>query len=125
MNSEESEWVPPTALGLQNNQFRANLLNGIIGWNKILITATLIERLDIADINENDIISKIAAFKDEDFKYRFDPYGERDMIVLDDGLITIWAKIDYYNEDMTQGSEDPTNVKITRRVLIIMLPSDY
>ncbi len=41
-----------------------------------------------------------------------------------DGEKLFW-KIDYYNRDMTAGSEDPANEKETRRVLTIMLAIEY
>ena len=37
----------------------------------------------------------------------------------------VWFKIDYYDLDLEYGSEDPADASITRRVITIMLPSDY
>lgn len=67
-----------------------------------------------------------------------DPYGERDFgaIYLDcDGrwtttrpaqpVETVFWKIDAYDRDLRFGSEDPANPAITRRVLTIMLASEY
>lgn len=67
-----------------------------------------------------------------------DPYGERDFgaIYRDfDGCWTtsrpvrpaetVFWKIDAYDRDLRFGSEDPTNPAITRRVLTIMLASEY
>ncbi|MEZ5707772.1 MAG: DUF3768 domain-containing protein [Blastomonas sp.] len=67
-----------------------------------------------------------------------DPHGERDFgaIYQDrDGcwtttrparsVETVFWKIDAYDRDLQFGSEDPSNPAVTRRVLTIMLASEY
>lgn len=54
-----------------------------------------------------------------------DPHGERDF-----GDMTLWGydliwKIDYYDKDLKYGSDDPANPEVTRRVLTVMLASDW
>jgi len=34
-------------------------------------------------------------------------------------------KVDYYDENLEYGSEDPANAAITTRVITILLPEDY
>ncbi len=59
------------------------------------------------------------------FNWRNDPHGEHDFgKVVIDGQKFFW-KIDYYNNTMDAGSEDPANPDITTRVLTIMLASEY
>ena len=54
-----------------------------------------------------------------------DPYKERDFAALTvEGNRINW-KIDYYNKDLTAGSEDPSNPTITERIMTIMLASEY
>ena len=55
-----------------------------------------------------------------------DPYGEHDFgsFLHPFGGKIFW-KIDYYDSDLTYGSEDPSDVEKTHRVLTIMLASDY
>lgn len=49
-----------------------------------------------------------------------DPYGEHDLGSFDfEGTSCMW-KIDYYNLDLSGGSEDPSNPFQTVRVLTIM-----
>ncbi|MEL6876598.1 MAG: DUF3768 domain-containing protein [Pseudomonadota bacterium] len=67
-----------------------------------------------------------------------DPYGERDFgaIYQDSNgswmttrpaqlAETVFWKIDAYDRDVRFGSEDPANPAVTRRVLTIMLASEY
>lgn len=54
-----------------------------------------------------------------------DPHGERDF-----GCMTLWGydllwKIDCYDKDLKYGSDDPANPEATRRVLTVMLATDW
>lgn len=61
----------------------------------------------------------------DEFNEGDDPYGEHDFgKVVIDGQKFFW-KIDYYNNTMDGGSEDPANPDVTTRVLTIMLASEY
>ena len=54
-----------------------------------------------------------------------DPHGEHDFgaIVMDDKKY-FW-KISYYDPTFTHLSEDPNDIKVTRRVLTVMKNSEY
>ena len=69
-----------------------------------------------------------------------DPFGERDFGTIYQGrdgrwtclpptagdeVETVFWKIDAYGRDLRFGSEDPANHAVTRRVLTIMLASEY
>ena len=59
------------------------------------------------------------------FSEENDPYCEHDFGSFIINGETMYFKFDYYNQDMTQGSEDPTDEKKTTRLLTIMLASEY
>jgi hypothetical protein len=73
------------------------------------------------------IANKVMTF--DAFTEDCDPYGEHEMgsfvIHIDDAPIIIWWKIDLYASDYEHGSEERTNPEMTRRVMTILLPSDY
>lgn len=67
-----------------------------------------------------------------------DPYGERDFGAIYWGVDGVWStlrpvdvaltvfwKIDAYDRELRFGSEDPADPAVTRRVLTIMLASEY
>ncbi|WP_033926120.1 DUF3768 domain-containing protein [Sphingomonas sp. 35-24ZXX] len=67
-----------------------------------------------------------------------DPYGERDFGAIYQGVDGFWStsrpvdvagtvfwKIDAYDRELRFGSEDPADSAMTRRVLTIMLASEY
>ncbi len=76
----------------------------------------------------------------DEFSPGNDPYGERDFGAIYQGrdgrwsclppsagdpVETVFWKIDAYDRDLRFGSEDPANPAVTRRVLTIMLASEY
>ena len=54
-----------------------------------------------------------------------DPFGEHDFGMLEFQGATVFWKIDYYDETLTWASPDPADPVLTRRVLTIMLASEY
>ena len=54
-----------------------------------------------------------------------DPHGEHDFGAFDLCGERLFWKIDYYDKDLSFGSPDPADPAVTRRVLTIMLASDY
>ncbi len=54
-----------------------------------------------------------------------DPYGEHDFGALDINGRRCFFKIDYYEQAMIAGSDDPSDPAKTTRVLTVMLASEY
>lgn len=69
------------------------------------------------------ILSKVRRF--EAFSEDNNPYGERDFGAFEQGGEKVFWKIDYYNRALDGGSEDPADSFKTRRVLTVMLASEY
>ena len=61
----------------------------------------------------------------DDFNEDNDPHGEHDFGAINlDGKQFFW-KIDYYDHRYQYGSPDPADRMLTRRVLTLMLASEY
>jgi hypothetical protein len=60
------------------------------------------------------------AFDDE-----IDPWGQHDFVSIEHDGQTFFAKIDYYNRDLSGHSEDATDPEKTCRVMTIMLAEEY
>ncbi len=68
-------------------------------------------------------LTKMRAFND--FSPDNDPHLEHDFGSFDLAGEKFFWKIDYYDEQMECGSEDPSNPMVTTRVLTLMLAEDY
>jgi hypothetical protein len=60
-----------------------------------------------------------------DFTLDNDPYGEHDFGSFTVNDYKLFWKIDYYDLDVEMGSPDPTDPSITKRIITIMLASEY
>jgi hypothetical protein len=69
------------------------------------------------------ILGAIAAF--DRFNPDNDPYGEHDCAVMTVQKTRVIWKIDYYDKSLTFASSDPSDPKVTCRVMTVMLASEY
>jgi hypothetical protein len=69
------------------------------------------------------LIGLVKAF--DDFTSDNNPHGEHDFGCIEMEDQKYFWKIDYYDRKFVQGSEDPADLSITRRVLTIMHSSEY
>jgi len=68
-------------------------------------------------------IRRVATFKE--FSPDNDPHGEHDFGSFELAGRRFFWKIDLYNRTLDGGSPDPTDPKLTTRVLTIMLSEEY
>lgn len=79
--------------------------------------------LAITSYNSAELAEALAAY--DTFDADNDPHGERDF-----GDLTLWGedlfwKLDYYSPDLRYGSDDPADPDKTKRVLTVMLTSEW
>ena len=79
--------------------------------------------LAITGYNSAELAEALAAYNA--FDADNDPHGERDF-----GDLTLWGedlfwKLDYYSPDLRYGSDDPADPEKTKRVLTVMLTSEW
>ena len=69
------------------------------------------------------IIKTVATF--DDFCHANDPHEEHDFGAFEVDGEKLFFKIDYYDQDLKCHSPDPANPNVTRRVITLMLASEY
>jgi Protein of unknown function (DUF3768) len=87
---------------------------------KVLLTQG-IAALDAA--TQDKIIKAVSSF--DQFTSDNDPHHEHDCAILSVAGHRIMFKIDYYDPSMIHGSDDPSDPKVTARVMTIMLTEEY
>jgi hypothetical protein len=93
---------------------------GPAGPGQWVITAGVSERGP-----EFAILAMRAAQSFDNFTPDNDPYGEHDFGSFNLAGETLFWKIDHYDQNLEFGSPDPGDPTVTRRVITIMLASEY
>jgi hypothetical protein len=91
-----------------------------LGYSQVVLTRGISDKEPEAIDKILKTVSNYNLFSEDN-----DPYGEHDFGSFIINGETMYFKFDYYNEDMTQGSQDATDETKTTRVLTIMLASEY
>jgi Protein of unknown function (DUF3768) len=100
---------------VMNDNFRGTFLGGTV----VLTQGVAGMPLDV----KAEALLKVKRFSE--FTRDNDPYGEHDFGHFEIAGETFYWKIDYYDPDCQNGSEDPSDPDKTRRVLTIMLAAEY
>jgi len=98
-----------------NDNFRTTFVGGSV------ITTVGIQALGPEFVAQ--ALSGVRSF--DAFTSESDPYSEHDFGALTIQDRKLFWKIDYYDPSMMYGAEDPSNPKVTRRVLTVMLAEEY
>jgi hypothetical protein len=98
-----------------NDAFRTTMTGG-----KVFMTAG-VDALP-SDVKAM-VIRRVATFAD--FTPDNDPHGEHDFGSFEVGGRKFFFKIDYFDNELEFGSDDPADPSKTTRVLTIMLASEY
>lgn len=77
----------------------------------------------LAESTRQAVLQAVRQF--DQFTEDNDPYREHDFAALSVAGQRINWKIDYYDKGGMHASDDPANADITRRVMTIMLASEY
>lgn len=101
-----------------NDALRADMGNASLG----LVVVTT----GIRSLGDDALRAIMMCVRDFDaFDEGNDPHLEHDFGAFEYGADSIFWKIDYYNQSLDAGSENPASVADTKRVLTIMLASEY
>ena len=97
-----------------NDEFRRTFVGGAV-----MITAGVAA---MPAEQRKSLLAKVRAF--EAFTADNDPHREHDFGTIEAGASCFW-KIDYYDREMTMGSDDAADPAVTTRVLTVMLAEEY
>lgn len=90
------------------------------------IPGRLVVTRGVAEIGEEALTEVLVLVRRfNEFTAANDPHGEHDFGAFEHGGKRIFWKIDYYDLEYTDGSEDPTDLEKTERVLTILLADEY
>lgn len=108
----------------QNDEFRKRIMLPVFGVPEI--QGQYVVTCGIHELGPEAQIIIAAKVRDYDvFTEDDDPYGEHDFGAITYNGEKIFWKIDLYDIHYEMGSEDPSDLAKTRRVLTIMLASEY
>ncbi len=98
-----------------NDTFRTTFAGG-----QVMLTQGI---LALGGEAQRIVLERVRAF--DDFCTDNDPHGEHDFGAFDHAGQRVAFKIDYYDLSLTYGSENAADASITRRVMTIMLLSEW
>lgn len=79
-------------------------------------------RGDVLSLDAKTLAKAIQKVRNYDFPPEDDPFDEHAFACLPNFDITVWWKIDYYDNTLQHAAPDPTDPIKTKRILTIFLP---
>ena len=98
-----------------NDAFRRTFQGG-----RVMMTSGV---YDLPECVKAEALIQMAKFSE--FSAENDPHDEHDFGSFDLVGRKFFWKIDYYDKDLVNGSKDPSDPECTRRVLTLMLATEY
>lgn len=98
-----------------NDAFRSSFAGG-----KVMLTDGV---RNLPPEQMTKLLSAVQAF--QSFNDDNDPHGEHDFGSIEITEDKFFWKIDYYAQNLEDGSPDPTDPKVTTRVLTVMRADEY
>ena len=120
--TREFPTVETDLIAEQNDAFRKGMVKGLPRdmRGRIVITPGI-----RAMGRDFETAAYVSVSKDTVFSEANDPWGARDFGTVIVNGTKVWWKIDLYNNDFNAGSEAPCDLAQTRRLVTILLPSEY
>ena len=106
---------PTEQIRALNDQLRLNLSTGLA------VITTGVAALGPEAVDR--IVKTISVF--DDFCHANDPHQEHDFGAFEAEGESVFFKIDYFDNDLSCLSPDPTDPTVTKRVITVMLASEY
>ena len=104
-----------TIIGELNDKFRQSFVGG-----RVVMTAGVAA---LSDVTRAEVVRTVQAF--DTFSADNDPHAEHDFGSFDLAGQKFFWKIDYYDESLQFGSDNPADPTVTVRVLTVMLAEEY
>jgi len=122
--NDPTEQQTAAIIAKQNDAFRTSIMLSLkpegVPPGKLVMTSGIAAQ---SDEFRTALIVELINF--DAFDEDSDPYEMHEMGVLEIEGEKVWFKFDLYDENYEYGAEDPTDPKRTRRVLTLLLPSEY
>lgn len=119
-NSEDPYNINTSEIARLNDAMRKSITKGMTGYNKLVMTQ---------GFSSLGVVEKLYVFRAienySDFNDANDPNNEHDFGVINIPGNKLFWKIDYYDTNLSYGSPNPADPKVTARVLTVMLASEY
>ena len=120
--------VRPSVLAQQNDLFRQRFASVCL-WRGELLLGRIVATTGFASLRSDHVAEAVAKVRAFSMFDQEDPYGEHDFGAVEVGLtgtaVRVLWRLDLYDETFARASPAPADPRRTRRVLTLMLASEY